>query len=82
MPCHANSLLSTGHSSQKKKKKKKGGGGGGLALQLIFYFLLLFFLQFNCCLSVVLWLDKGHYPKIRMLCFVLISSVILNRLCV
>ena len=22
---------------------------------------------FNCCLSVVLWLDKGDFPNIRML---------------
>ena len=28
---------------------------------------------FNCCLSVVLWLDKGDYPNICMLCLVLMN---------
>ena len=33
-------------------------------------------------LSVVLLLDKGIIPKILMLCFVLISIVLLTLLCV
>ena len=31
---------------------------------------------FNCCLSVVLYLDKGDYAKIRVLCFVLIMFLL------
>ena len=38
---------------------------------------------FICCLRVVLYeLDTGITTKIRMLCFVLINSVLLNFLCV
>ena len=50
--CHANSLPSTGHCSTSKKIS-------GLALHLIFHH----FSPFYCCLSVVLWLVKGDYPK-------------------
>ena len=38
--------------------------------------------RFNCSLSVVLLLDKGITPKIRMLRFVLRNSVIFDLLCV
>ena len=38
------------------------------------------FSPFIRCLSVVLWLEQGRItPKILMLCFVLIDSVLLNR---
>ena len=52
----------------------------GLASHLIFHR----FSPFNCCLSVVLLLDKKKKitPKIRMLCFVLIHSILFNLLCV
>ena len=40
------------------------------------------FSLFNCCLSIVLQLDKGDHPKIHMLCFVLINSVLFSLLCV
>ena len=57
----------------------------GLALHLIFFFFFFLFSRFspfNYCLSVVLQLDKGDYPKICRLCFVPINSVLLNLLCV
>ena len=31
------------------------------------------------CLTVVLWLDKGNYHKLHMLCFGLVSSVLLKH---
>ena len=40
------------------------------------------FSSFNRCFSVVCSLIKGISPKICMLCFVLMNSVILNLLCV
>ena len=38
--------------------------------------------RFNCSLSVVLLLDKGITPKIRMLCFVLLNTILFDLLCV
>ena len=40
------------------------------------------FSPFNCGLSVVLYLDKVDYPKIRLLYFVLINTVSFNLLSV
>ena len=40
------------------------------------------FSPFNLCLGDALWLEKGAYPKIHTLCFVLINSVLFNLSCV
>ena len=50
-----------------------------LAFRLIFHR----FSSFNCCFSVVLWLDKGDFPEhFQTVFFVLIHRVLLNCLCV
>ena len=38
------------------------------------------FLPFNCCICVVLLLDKGDYPENLQIVFVLINSILLNLL--
>ena len=50
-----------------------------LALHLIFFYRLS---PFNFCFMSFCSLIKGITPKIRVLCFVLINSVLLNLLCV
>ena len=65
------SSFPSGHSSTKKRKEKVNG----LALHLIFHHLIVVWMSFG-------GLMEGTAPKICMLCFVLVNSLILNLLCV
>ena len=53
-------LPSTGHENNLVHPKQISGS----ALHLFFFFFFyIHFPPFNCCLNVVLWLDKGDYPE-------------------
>ena len=72
--CYSNipNALEKQHSSTKKNK-------------LFRFFSSHFFYRFqpfNCCLSVVLQLDKGDYPKKFQIVCLCLLSVLLNLLCV
>ena len=54
----------------------------GSFLLLWLHLIVHSFSPFNCYLGVVLWLDKGDYPKNSHVAFFLISSVLLNIFCV
>ena len=68
-----------------KKKLPNTGQGDNIAepkTDSDLAFLLIFhrFSPLNCCIGVVLLLDKGDYPEYLQIVFVLINSVQLNIL--